>query len=40
MADQSIRLRLYGSAKYGTIDVLVADFQRPLICMYIDSTKG
>ena len=31
MADQSARLTLYGTAKYGTFDVIVADVQRPLI---------
>ena len=31
MADQSAQLQLYGTAKYGTFDVIVADIQRPLI---------
>jgi len=31
MADQSTKLQLYGEAKYGIFDVLIADIQRPLI---------
>ena len=31
MADQSAQLTLYGTAKYGIFDVIVADVQRPLI---------
>ena len=29
--EQSAQLQLYGTAKYGTFDVIVADIQRPLI---------
>ena len=31
MADQITKLQLYGKAKYGIFDVLIADIQRPLI---------
>ena len=31
MADQTSKLTLYGSAKYGCFDVLVADINRPLL---------